>query len=142
MVSSHILVVGSETTTSQTLSVLTARTSCPADAAIGAEALATVEHNPKPDLVLLELGNGNENALQTLQQLRFVRPDLKIVVLSPSAYSRQVVEAIRLGAEDYLNVPLQGTELQQVLRRYLPTPISETVTKQPAQIIEEFGNGE
>ena len=92
--------------------------------------------------MLLELGNGNENALQTLQQLRFVRPDLKIVVLSPSTDSRQVVEAIRLGAEDYLNVPLQGTELQQVLRRYLDPPISETVTKQPAQVIEEFDNGE
>src|SRR5882724_1205288 len=142
MVSPHILVVGSEATTLQAVSVLTAHTSCSADAAIGAEALATVEHNPKPDLVLLELGNGNENGLQTLQQLRFVRPDLKIVVLSSSTDSRQVVEAIRLGAEDYLNVPLQGTELQQVLRRYLDPPISETVTKQPVQVIEEFGNGE
>ena len=47
------------------------------------------------------------------------------MVLSPSADSRQVVEAIRLGAEDYLNVPLQGMELQQVLRRYLDPPISE-----------------
>jgi two-component system, NtrC family, response regulator AtoC len=142
MVSPHILVVGSETTTLQAVSVLTARTSCSAEAAIGAEALATVEHSPRPDLILFELGNGNENGLQTLRQLRFLRPDLKIVVLSPSADSRQVVEAIRLGAEDYVNVPLQGTELQQVLRRYLPIPISETVTKQPAQIIEEFGNGE
>jgi len=142
IVSPHILVVGSETTTLQALSVLTARTSCPAEGAFGAEALATVEHNPGLDLVLLELGNGNENGLQTLQQLRVVRPDLKIVVLSPSADSRQVVEAIRLGAEDYLNVPLQGMELQQVLRRYLDVPISEAVTKQPAHVIEEFGNGE
>jgi two-component system response regulator AtoC len=141
MVSPHILVVGSETTTLQALSVLTTRTSCSAESAIGAEALATVGHSPRPDLVLLELGNGNENGLQTLQQLRFLRPDLKIVVLSPSADSRQVVEAIRLGAEDYLNVPLQGMELQQVLRRYLDPPNDE-VTKQPDQIIEEFDNGE
>src|SRR5438445_9769185 len=108
MVSPHILVVGSETTTLQALSVLTARTSCCAEGAIAAEALATVEHNPALDLVLLELGNGNENGLQTLQQLRLVRPGLKIVVLSVSGDSRQVVEAIRLGAQDCLNVPLQG----------------------------------
>src|SRR6266478_849523 len=142
MVSPHILVVGSETTTLQALSVLTAGTSCSAEGAIGAEALATVQHNPQPDLVLLELGNGNESGLRTLQQLRFVRPDLTIVVLSASADSRQVVEAIRLGAQDYLNVPLQETELHQVLRRYLDPKISEAVTKQPAQAIEEFDNGE
>jgi DNA-binding NtrC family response regulator len=33
-------------------------------------------------------------------------------------------------------------ELQQVLRRYLAPPISEAVTKQLAQAIEEFDNGE
>ncbi len=142
MISSHILVVGSETTTLQTLSVLTARTPYSAEGAIVAEALATVRHNPELDLVLLELGNGNESGLRTLQQLRFVRPDLTIVVLSASADSRQVVEAIRLGAQDYLNVPLQEIELQQVLRRYLDPKISEAATKEPAQSIEEFDNGE
>src|SRR6266481_736370 len=142
MISSHILVVGSETTTLQTLSVLTARTPYSAEGAIVAEALATVRHNPELDLVLLELGNGNESGLRTLQQLRFVRPDLTIVVLSASADSRQVVEAIRLGAQDYLNVPLQEIELQQVLRRYLDPKISEAATKEPAQAIEEFDNGE
>src|SRR5882724_1443833 len=142
MVSPHILVVGSETTTLQAISVLTARTSCSAEGAIGAKALATVAHNPELDLVLLELGSENENGLRTLQQLRFARPDLKIVVLSPSPDSRQVVEAIRLGAEDHLNVPLQGMELEQVLRRHLDPLISEAVTKPPAQLIEEFDNGE
>jgi two-component system, NtrC family, response regulator AtoC len=142
MVSPHILVVGSETTTSQALSVLTTRTSCLAETAIGAEALSMVKNSPRTDLVLLELGNGNENGLQTLQQLRFALPDLKIVVLSPSSDSRQVVEAIRLGAEDYLNVPLQGMELQQVLRRCLDSPNDEQVTKQPDQINEELENGE
>ena len=141
MISPHILVVGSETTL-QAVSVLTARTPYSIEAAIGTEALATLQHNPELDLVLLDLGNENGNALRTLQQLRFVRPDLTIVVLSASVDSRQVVEAIRLGAQDYLNVPLQEMELQQVLRRYLDSKISEAVTKQPTQAIEEFDNGE
>jgi two-component system response regulator AtoC len=142
MISSRILVVGSETTTLETLSVLTARTPYSAEGAIGANALATVQHNPEPDLVLLELGNGNESGLRTLQQLRFVRPNLTIVVLSASTDSRHVVEAIRLGAQDYLNFPLQETELNQVLRRYLDPKIGGSVTKQPAEAIEEFDNGE
>src|ERR1700722_3926443 len=141
MISPHILVVGSETTL-QAVTVLTARTEYSIEAAIGTEALATLQHNPDFDLVLLDLGNENGNALRTLQQLRFGRPDLAIVVLSASFDSRQVVEAIRLGAQDYLNVPLQELELQQVLRRYLDSKISEAGTEQPTQPIEEFDNGE
>jgi hypothetical protein len=34
----------------------------PAEGAIGAEALATVQYNPALELVLLELGNENANA--------------------------------------------------------------------------------
>src|ERR1700722_6126064 len=141
MISPHILVVGSETTL-QAVSVLTARSEYSIEAAIGTEALATLQHNPELDLVLLDLGNENGNALRTLQQLRFVRPDLTIVVLSASVHSRQVVEAIRLGAQDYLNVPLQEMELQQVLKRYLDSRISQAATRQPPQAIEEFNNGE
>ena len=79
-----------------------------AEGAIGAEALATVQYNPTLELVLLELGNGNASAAcRHTQQLRSIRRDLRIVALSVSGGSRQVVEAIRLGAQDYLNVPLQ-----------------------------------
>jgi two-component system response regulator AtoC len=141
MISPHILVVGSDTT-QQTVSVLTACCPYSIKAAIGTEALAALQHNPELELVLLDLGNENGNALRTLQQLRIVRPDLTIVVLSASADSRQVVEAIRLGAQDYLNVPLREIELQQVLRRYLDFTISEAVSKQQDQTIEELDNGE
>ena len=120
MISPHVLVVGSEPTTLHSLSAMLAGSACRAEESVlGAEALVRVHRDPAPDLVLLDLGDGNGNALPILQQLRAMRPDLAIVVLSASGDTREVVEAIRLGAQDYLNVPLQEAELQKVLLRHL-----------------------
>jgi len=121
MISPHVLVVGRESTTLHSLSAMLADSACRAEESVlGAEALVRVHRDPAPDLVLLELGDGNGNALPILQQLRAMRPDLAIVVLSASGDTRGVVEAIRLGAQDYLSVPLKEAELQKVLLRLLP----------------------
>ena len=126
MISPHVLVVGSAPTTLHSLSEMLAGSACRAEASVlGAEALVRVRRDPTPDLVLLELGDRNGNGLPILQQLRAMRPDLAIVVLSPPGDTRGVVDAIRLGAQDYLSVPLQEAELQKVLLRHLPASGSE-----------------
>ena len=117
--------VGNEPATLHSLSAMLAGTSYRAEeSALGAEALVRVQRDPAPDLVLLALGDRNGKGLPTLQQLRVLRPNLSIVVLSTSGDTRQVVEAIRLGAQDYLNVPLQEAELQKVLLRHLRATVS------------------
>jgi DNA-binding NtrC family response regulator len=74
-----------------------------------------------PDLVLLELGNGHGEGLQTLQRFLQLRPDLKVIVLSKVGDSREVVEAIRIGAHDYITFPLREAELLQLLKRHVNT---------------------
>src|ERR1700719_4959496 len=126
MISPHILVVGSDPAIMRSVTALLAETSCRAEeTAMGADAVAKVHRNPAPDLVLMEFGNGNHAAgLQVLQEIRTIRPELAVVVLLASSDTRQVVEAIRLGARDYLTVPLQEIELQQVLLRCLGPKLS------------------
>ena len=87
--------------------------------AFGAPAMARIYRNPRPDLVLLELGNGHGEGLQTLQRFLQLRPDLKVIVLSRVGDSRQVVEAIRIGAHDYITLPLREVELLQLLKRHV-----------------------
>src|SRR5216683_49848 len=104
MISQHVLVVGSEPRTLHSLSAILAGTSYRAEeSTLGTEALVRVRRDPAPDLVLLELGDRDGKCLPILQQLRAMRPDLAIVVLSASGDTREVVEAIRLGAQDYLS---------------------------------------
>src|SRR6516225_2087423 len=90
-------------------------------AAGGAEALACVQREPAPDLVLLDLLMPDLDGLQTLERLRQSRPGLKVVMLSCVTDTRKVVQAIRLGAHDYITKPFQKAELDAVIDQCLGT---------------------
>src|SRR5215831_10883443 len=96
-------------------------------ASSGAEALACVQGEPGPDLVLLDLLMPGLDGLQTLERLRQARPGLKVVMLSCVSDTRKVVQAIRLGAHDYLTKPFQKAELDAVLSHCLGSgsPLAE-----------------
>ena len=88
-------------------------------ASTGEEALQQVEKGLRPDLVLLDLLMPGIDGLQTLEQLRQLVPGLKVVMLSCVSDTRKVVQAIRLGAHDYLTKPFQKAELTTVIDQCL-----------------------
>src|SRR6202166_4598505 len=88
-------------------------------ASTGEEALQQVEQGLRPDLVLLDLLMPGIDGLQTLEQLRQLVPGLKVVMLSCVSDTRKVVQAIRLGAQDYLTKPFQKAELTTVIDQCL-----------------------
>ncbi|HEY6289992.1 MAG TPA: sigma-54 dependent transcriptional regulator [Terriglobia bacterium] len=90
-----------------------------ATAAGGEEALRQVQLEPAPDLVLLDLLMPGLNGLQTLEQLRKLRPGLRVVMLSCVSDTRKVAQAVRLGAQDYLTKPFQKAALDAVLSHCL-----------------------
>src|SRR5437588_2716594 len=87
----------------------------------GAEALRRLEQGPSPDLVLLDLLMPNMDGLQTLERARQLRPGCKGVMLSCVSDTKKVVEAIRLGAQDYITKPFHKSDLDSVLKRILPS---------------------
>ena len=92
-----------------------------ATASTGEEALERVQKGLQPDLVLLDLLMPGIDGLQTLEQLRQIRPGTKVVMLSCVSDTRKVVQAIRLGAHDYLTKPFQKAELDAVIDQCLGT---------------------
>ncbi|HET8666980.1 MAG TPA: sigma-54 dependent transcriptional regulator [Terriglobales bacterium] len=88
----------------------------------GTDALDAVIRGPVPDVVLLDLVMPGLDGLETLDRLRHLRPGLKVVMLSCVSTTRKVVDAIHLGAQDYLTKPFQETELKSVLKRCLDRP--------------------
>src|SRR6266852_3755250 len=90
-------------------------------ASTGEEALERVQKGLQPDLVLLDLLMPGIDGLQTLEQLRQAKPGVKIVMLSCVSDTRKVVQAIRLGAHDYLTKPFQKAELDAVIDQCLGT---------------------
>ena len=84
-------------------------------ASTGEEAVEHVQKGLQPDLVLLDLLMPGIDGLQTLEKLRHLRPGLKVVMLSCVNDTRKVVQAMRLGAIDYLTKPFQKAELDAVI---------------------------
>jgi DNA-binding NtrC family response regulator len=90
----------------------------------GEEAIAKLQQGA-PDLVLLDvLMPGGMDGLQTLEQMRERHPQLKVIMLSCVSDTRKVVQAIRLGAQDYLTKPFQKTELEGVIEQCLGSKTS------------------
>ena len=88
-------------------------------ASTGEAALERVQKGLRPDLVLLDLLMPGIDGLQTLEKLRQTLPGVKVVMLSCVSDTRKVVQAIRLGAHDYLTKPFQKAELDKVIDQCL-----------------------
>src|SRR5258705_202340 len=84
-------------------------------ATTGEEAVARVQKGLHPDLVLLDLLMPGIDGLETLEQLRQIKPGLKVVMLSCVNDTRKVVQAMRLGAHTNHTKPFQKAELDAVI---------------------------
>ena len=88
-------------------------------ASTGEQAVEKVQKGLRPDLVLLDLLMPGIDGLQTLEHLRQLQPGVKVVMLSCVGDTRKVVQAMRLGAHDYLTKPFQKAELDTVIDQCL-----------------------
>ncbi len=77
----------------------------------GVEAIQKIEGGDRPDFIILDVLMPNLSGIETLKQLMQIDRSLNIVMLSCSNEVGTVVEAIRLGAQDYLTKPFEKAEL-------------------------------
>jgi two-component system, NtrC family, response regulator AlgB len=87
-----------------------------AQAADSASAKRMLETEPF-DAALLDLRLGGENGLEVLQDLVKLYPNLAVVVFTAHASVETAVEAMKLGAKDYVQKPFTPDELRQVFYR-------------------------
>jgi DNA-binding NtrC family response regulator len=69
------------------------------------------------DLLLLELKASRREGLQLLQEVKTLKPETAVIVMTASATIGSAVEAMRTGATDYLTKPFLMEELGSVLER-------------------------
>jgi DNA-binding NtrC family response regulator len=90
-------------------------------ASTGEQALESVQKGLTPDLVLLDLLMPGIDGLETLENLRKLQPGVKVIMLSCVNDTKKVVQAMRLGATDYITKPFQKAELDHVIDQCLGT---------------------
>src|SRR5271157_4406870 len=81
----------------------------------GKEAVEKVSAGERPDYVILDVLMPEMDGLETLKELLQVDRSLNVIMLSCSNEVSTVVEAIRLGAHDYLTKPFEKSELDAAM---------------------------
>ena len=64
-----------------------------------------------PDLVITDLRMPNVDGLTLLKQIHDISPNIPVIVISGASVMGDVVEALRLGATDYLIKPVVDMEV-------------------------------
>ncbi len=85
----------------------------------GARALEMLEEGAHPDAILLDTMMPDLDGLETLRELRGRLPDVPVIMLSVVSKASTVVEAMNLGAADYIGKPFEAAELESALERVL-----------------------
>ncbi|MEW6509729.1 MAG: sigma-54 dependent transcriptional regulator [Bacteroidota bacterium] len=89
-----------------------------ATAASGDEALTKME-TEQFDLVLSDMVMGKMSGVELLANVKAKRPDLPVIMVTGFGSIQTAVEAMRLGASDYLTKPSNNDELLIKIRRAL-----------------------
>lgn len=89
-------------------------------ASTGEEALKLLD-DAEQDLVLLDLVMPGIDGIQALKRIRQINPGLPVVILTATQMVRTAVEAMKLGASDYLTKPFDLDELRLVIEKCLLT---------------------
>src|ERR1700744_4158868 len=112
-------------------------------AASGEEALQRMNHGLAPNLIVLDLVMPGMDGLQTLENCKKLRPEQKVVMISCVNDTNKVVQAIKLGASDYVTKPFLPPQLQGAVRKALnlgsyanPKPVAQPLVKTTEMIDE------
>ena len=99
----------------------------------GDELLASVKQGDPPDIVLLDVMMPGMNGLETLRALKAAKPELQAIMLSGREQAATIVEAVRLGAADYVVKPDDPEGLGEIA---LDSAIKSAIEK--TQLVSEI----
>jgi two-component system response regulator AtoC len=105
-------------------------------AGCGAEALREMQTLPLPELVLLDMIMPEMDGLETLSRILAIAPAAKVVMLSGQHDPAGIVQAMKLGAADYLPKPVDEDRLLEAVSLYAPSTVQ---AEDPELIYEDLG---
>ena len=113
----HLLVVDDDDPVREACMEIASRRGFAVVGAHGVSEARTVLQHHKVDIVLLDLKMPGGGGLSLLEDVKSLHPETTVIVMTAFATVSSAVEAMRIGAGDYLTKPFALEELTEVLDR-------------------------
>jgi nitrogen regulation protein NR(I) len=84
----------------------------------GEEALSEIERN-SPELIFLDLRMPKMSGLEVLMRIKVDHPKLPVILMTAYSDTDTVIEAMKLGAFDYVSKPFENWEIKQLIEKGL-----------------------
>jgi two-component system response regulator PilR (NtrC family) len=92
---------------------------------------ARANHTPDVDVVIMDLMIPGTSGIEIFKELQKVDSNLKVIFLTAFGTIESAIEAIKLGAMDYLQKPFNNVELKHKIERVIK---EKSVTKENIQL--------
>lgn len=89
------------------------------------------------DLVVTDVRMPDMDGLELLTRIKAMQPDMPVVVLTAHGTINSAVEAMRLGAFDYLTKPFNRDQLKAAVRKALEVAALTSENRQLRQVVAE-----
>jgi len=115
----RVLVIDDDPGLREYMEALVTRQGYEVRAVAGGEEALRVLDDANPDLVTLDVVLPGMDGLETLRELKARAPHVPVIMLSGHGQARTIVEAMRLGASDFLRKPFEAEELELAFQKAL-----------------------
>src|SRR6201996_7322098 len=97
----------------------------------------------KPDLVLMDIRMGGINGLETLRRIRVSNPKLLVILMTAYGTTQMAIEAMKLGAYDYLLKPFDAVKIKELIANALKAArdMKQVVSYEPLLESEDYELG-
>jgi two-component system response regulator PilR (NtrC family) len=83
----------------------------------------------KYDLVLLDLMIPGSSGIQILKEIKKTTPNIKVIIITAYGTLESAVEAMDMGAIDYINKPFDNSELVSIVEKALTSSDKKDINK-------------
>ncbi len=114
-----LLIVDDEPSVLEVLSILLRDEGYEISTASSLTAARTRLANERPDLVLCDILMPDGNGLDLLREIKAGNPSTSVVMMTAFTSTKAAIEAMKLGAYDYVSKPFNNEELKVVVQKAL-----------------------
>src|SRR5262250_3775859 len=119
MSKARVLIVDDEKSMRDLLSITLEKEGYDVETAAGGELAIEMLHREMVDAVITDLRMPKVDGLQVLRAAKESSPDIAVIVITAVGSTETAVEAMKLGAYDYITKPFKLDEINLIIRRAL-----------------------